>query len=72
MTILAFPPRESEYPRRMSELEFLDAAALASIPCLVAASPSAIARKAYEIAEAMRVERHLRHDAITRLERAEQ
>jgi len=71
MSIVTFPPRHAEYPSRISDLEFIDAAALAAIPCIVAASPSAIARKAYEIAEAMLVERHLRHEAITRRERGE-
>jgi len=72
MSIVPFPPRHAEYPSRMSELEFLDAAALAALPCLAAMSPAQVSRKAYEIAEAMLVERHLRHEAITRRDRCDQ
>jgi hypothetical protein len=63
----------------LSELEFLDAAALAALPAIVAAfdkqgkSADDMARVAYGIANAMRIERSLRHQAIdptsTRLRR---
>jgi hypothetical protein len=63
--------RSSDHQPRMNDREFLDAAALAALPCLVAASPDLAARRAFEIAEAMLVERHLRDGAICKRERCD-
>lgn len=60
--VIPFQP-PADKPQAMSDCEFRDAAALAALPCLVAASPDHAARRAFEIAEAMVTERHIRDGA---------
>jgi hypothetical protein len=68
--LIPFQP-VSDRPQAMNDREFRDAAALAALPCLVAASPDHAARRAFEIAEAMLVERHVRDGATCHRERAD-